>query len=238
MKDFSEMTKFLIINADDFGYTDGVNRGIIEAHQVGVVTSTSLMVDSRWSVDAAKLARKCSRLSVGLHFVATNDEGPLFDLNNIQMVRDELDRQYQSFCDLTGQLPTHLDSHHHVHLRAQTLIQLIAMWAQEHALPLRNIGGVRFNGAFYGHSFNEEWQPHPAPELISVENLKGILSELRGGITELACHPGYFSSDLTSYGLERELELATLVNPAISLLIDELEIQLINFAEVPKLLQV
>src|SRR5687768_10987641 len=126
MKDFFEMTKFLIINADDFGYTDGVNRGIIEAHQKGVVTSTSLMVDSRWSVEAAKLAKKCSRLSVGLHFVATNDEGPLFDLNNIQMVRDELDRQYQSFYDLTGQLPTHIDSHHHVHLRVRTLTPVIS----------------------------------------------------------------------------------------------------------------
>jgi len=230
------MTKFLIINADDFGYTEGVNRGIIDAHYHGVVTSTSLMVTSPSSIEAAKLARKCSRLSVGLHFVATNEEGALFDLSNTKTVREELDRQYQSFCDLIGQLPTHLDSHHHVHLRVDTLTPLVTTWAQEHALLLRDTGRVRFNGAFYGHSFDDQWQPHSAPELISVDNLKRILRELPNGITELACHPGYFTSDLAPYGLEREIELETLVNPALSLLIHELEIQLINFAEVPKLL--
>ena len=230
--------KYLIVNADDFGYTEGVNRGIVEAHHHGVVTSTSLMVDSRWSVEAANLASKCSRLSVGLHFVATNDEGALFDFNDLKKVREELDRQYQRFCDLTGHMPSHLDSHHSVHLRVEILKPLVVRWAQEHALPLRNTGGVRFNGAFYGHSFDDEWQPHPAPELISVENLKGILCELHGGITELACHPGYFTPDLDIYGLEREIELATLINPALSVLIEDLEIRLINFAEVPKLLQV
>ena len=230
------MTKFLIINADDFGYTEGVNRGIIDAHYHGVVTSTSLMVTSPSSIEAAKLARKCSRLSVGLHFVATNEEGALFDLSNTKTVKEELDRQYQSFCDLIGQLPTHLDSHHHVHLRVDTLTPLVITWAQEHALLLRDTGRVRFNGAFYGHSFDDQWQPHSAPELISVDNLKRILRELPNGITELACHPGYFTSDLAPYGLEREIELETLVNPALSLLIHELEIQLINFAEVPKLL--
>jgi predicted glycoside hydrolase/deacetylase ChbG (UPF0249 family) len=227
----------LIVNADDFGYTDGVNRGIIEAHYHGVVTSASLMVTPPSSAAAAKLARECSGLSVGLHFVATNDEGPLFDLNNVQMVKDELDRQYQSFCDLTGQLPTHVDSHHHVHLRIETLTPLVVTWAEEHALSLRNTGRVRFNGGFYGHSFDDQWQPHSAPELISVENLKRILCELPSGITELACHPGYFTSDLVSYGVEREIELATLVNPALSALIHDLEIQLINFAEVPKLVE-
>jgi predicted glycoside hydrolase/deacetylase ChbG (UPF0249 family) len=230
------MTKFLIINADDFGYTPGVNRGIIEAHYNGVVTSTSLVVTAPSSVEAAKLARKCSRLSVGLHFVATNEDGPLFDLDNVNMAREELDRQYQTFCDLAGQLPTHLDSHHHVHLRVDTLTPVIVTWAQEHALPLRNTGRVRFNGGFYGHSFDDQWQPHSAPELISVENLKRILCEVPTGITELACHPGYFTSDLDSYGLEREIELATLVNPALPVLLHELEIQLINFADVPKLL--
>jgi predicted glycoside hydrolase/deacetylase ChbG (UPF0249 family) len=231
------MTKFLIVNADDFGYTDGVNRGIFDAHHHGVVTSTSLMVDSRSSVEAAKLAMKCPRLSVGLHFVATNEEGALFDLSNARIVRGQLDRQYQSFCDLTGHLPTHLDSHHHAHLRVDTLRPLVSMWAEEHALVLRNTGRVRFNGAFYGHSFDDQWQPHSAPELISVENLQRILRELPSGITELACHPGYFTSDLVSYGLERELELATLVNPALPALIRGLEIELINFAEVPSCLE-
>ena len=57
----------LIVNADDFGQSRGVNRGIITAHRDGIVTSASLMV--RWPAvaDAAAYARRHSNLSVGLH---------------------------------------------------------------------------------------------------------------------------------------------------------------------------
>src|SRR2546426_8473794 len=59
--------RYLIVNADDFGRSAGVNRGIIRAHQHGIVTSASLMV--RWpaAAAAAEYARRHSRLSVGLH---------------------------------------------------------------------------------------------------------------------------------------------------------------------------
>jgi hopanoid biosynthesis associated protein HpnK len=59
----------LIINADDFGLTPGVNRAIIEAHQHGVVTSSTLMAVGDAFDDAAKLARQNPRLRVGCHVV-------------------------------------------------------------------------------------------------------------------------------------------------------------------------
>src|SRR6516225_220913 len=61
-------TRSLIVNADDFGQSPGVNRGIIEAHERGIVTSASLMV--RWPAAraAASYARRHLKLSVGLHF--------------------------------------------------------------------------------------------------------------------------------------------------------------------------
>jgi predicted glycoside hydrolase/deacetylase ChbG (UPF0249 family) len=59
--------KILIVNADDFGLSAGVNAGIIRAHEHGIVTSASLMV--RWpaAAAAAALTRSHPRLSVGLH---------------------------------------------------------------------------------------------------------------------------------------------------------------------------
>src|SRR5512144_520435 len=59
--------RYLIVNADDFGLSAGVNRGIIRAHEQGIVTSASLMV--RWpaAADAARYALQHPRLSVGLH---------------------------------------------------------------------------------------------------------------------------------------------------------------------------
>jgi predicted glycoside hydrolase/deacetylase ChbG (UPF0249 family) len=224
------MAKYLIVNADDFGYTRGINRGIIEAHVHGIVSSTSLMVDMPWITEAANLARHHPRLGVGLHFVATNESGPIFNLNDVDIVKAELNRQYKDFCAFMGRPPTHLDSHQHVHLRVEGLKAVFLPWADEHRLPLRNSGGVHFNGEFYGHSFDEQWRAHPAPELISIENLEQILRALPEGITELACHPGYATPDLDSYAFEREIELSTLVNPRLPDLIRELRIELINFA--------
>ena len=57
------MRKYLIINADDFGASVGVNRGIFESHTCGVVTSTSLMVTGRAACEAVAISRDCPGLS-------------------------------------------------------------------------------------------------------------------------------------------------------------------------------
>src|SRR5688500_7142073 len=54
----------LIVNADDLGYDPAVTRGILRAMRQGVVTSTTLMVNTPWAEDAA---READELSVGLH---------------------------------------------------------------------------------------------------------------------------------------------------------------------------
>ena len=59
----------LIINGDDFGYSDAVNRAIIEAHRTGVLTSASLMVNERAASGAVQLAKENPNLAVGLHLV-------------------------------------------------------------------------------------------------------------------------------------------------------------------------
>lgn len=68
----------LIVNADDFGLTFGINRAILEAHQHGIVTSATLMANGAAFFDAAQVARTCARLSVGCHVVLV-DGSPLLD---------------------------------------------------------------------------------------------------------------------------------------------------------------
>src|SRR5438128_7485420 len=116
----------VIVNADDFGQSPGINRGIIEAHERGIVTSASLMV--RWpaATDAAAYARAHATLDVGLHvdlgewwydgaaWCLRYDVVPLTDE---AAVRAEVDRQLAAFESLVGRPPTHVDSHQHVHLR-------------------------------------------------------------------------------------------------------------------------
>jgi chitin disaccharide deacetylase len=59
----------LIVNADDFGFTAGVNRAIVEAHTRGIVTSSTLMANGRALEDAVRLAKTVPGLSVGCHVV-------------------------------------------------------------------------------------------------------------------------------------------------------------------------
>jgi predicted glycoside hydrolase/deacetylase ChbG (UPF0249 family) len=224
------MAKYLIVNADDFGYTRGINQGILAAHIQGFILSASLIVDAPCAAEAASLARKYPNLGVGLHFAATNEHTVLFDLSDLTLVRDELDRQYQRFYQLLGDAPTHLDSHHHIHLREQ-LKPLFLAWADAHGLVLRGLGQVYYNGKFYGQWYDENWHPHLAPEYISLECLEKILRSLPDGVTELACHPGYVTHDLDSpYRVERAIELATLLDPHVLSLIQDLDIKLINFS--------
>jgi hopanoid biosynthesis associated protein HpnK len=72
----------LIINADDFGYTSGVNRAIVEAHTHGVVMSSTLMAKGAAFSEAAQLAKTMPRLSVGCHVVLIDGE-PVLDPDKV-----------------------------------------------------------------------------------------------------------------------------------------------------------
>jgi len=64
----------LIVNADDFGFTAGINRAIVEAHTRGIVTSTTLMANGRAFDDAVRSAATVPGLSVGCHVVLIDGE--------------------------------------------------------------------------------------------------------------------------------------------------------------------
>lgn len=219
----------LIVNADDFGASDGINRGIVEAHGGGVVTSTSLMVTGRAAAGAVALAREHPGLAIGLHWdLDGGDADPSIDLESPAAVRAELARQLEAFHELMGRAPTHVDSHHHVHRRPE-----IAPIARELVaplgVPLREESEVRFIGGFYGQW---EWQVtdlhHVSPEFL----LWILRNEVADGWTEISCHPGYVTDDFTSVYLEeREAELATLTDPLIRAEIDSLGLRLASYAE-------
>src|ERR1051326_8120971 len=118
------MSRHLIVNADDFGLSPGVNRGIIECADRGILTSASLMV--RWpaAIEAAAYASQNLNISIGLHidlgeWVLRNGEWePLYhvvDTEDKQAVEAEITHQLAQFRRLVGRDPSHLDSHQHVH---------------------------------------------------------------------------------------------------------------------------
>jgi chitin disaccharide deacetylase len=223
--------RYLIVNGDDFGASRGVNRGILEAHRRGILTSASLMVNMPGSEEAAHLAREAPELSVGVHVNFTNEGGePVVDLEDVPACRAELGRQLERFRELLGRAPTHLDSHHNVH-RRPGLRPLFVEAARCHALPLREHSPARYFSSFYG-----QWGGETHLEQVGPDTLQRILrSEIGDGVTELACHPGYVDPDFASvYSVEREAELRTLCDPTVRGLLGELGLRLIGFAELAR----
>jgi predicted glycoside hydrolase/deacetylase ChbG (UPF0249 family) len=224
--------KYLIVNGDDFGVSRGINRGIVEAHHHGILTSTSLVVDMPWSEEAAWLSRALPDLGIGLHVKVTNEgREPAMDLTDADNCRAELHRQFCRFEELMGRPPTHLDSHHNVHRDARLLPHFLDL-ARQYGLPLREHSPVRYFSKFYGR-----WGGETHPEQISVEGLLRLVeTNVREGFTELSCHPGYVDPDFQSdYSIEREIELRTLCDPIIRTALAEQHIQLVSFRDLGSL---
>ena len=226
--------KVLIVNADDFGYSHGINRGVLEAHDRGVLTSASLMVNTAASLEAVRMARDAPRVSIGLHANFTNESEQLIDTEDPHACRDELERQFDWFVERTGRLPTHLDSHQHVH-RSPRPLEVFRAFAEQHRIPLRDFGPVLYVGGFYA-----QWELGVSdPAHVSLEALSAILrNEVPEGVTELGCHPGYRDPSFRSiYDEDRERELATLCDPRVREVLCEERIDLISYLEVPDALR-
>jgi predicted glycoside hydrolase/deacetylase ChbG (UPF0249 family) len=233
------MTKrFLIVNADDFGLTTGVNAGIIRAHEHGLVTSASLMVRGAAVAEAAAYAKSHPQLGVGLHvdlceWRCVNDEWELayevVPMNNEQAVAAEVERQLIEFKKIVGREPDHLDSHQHVH-HDEPLKTILATQAKKLGVVLRHADArVNYCGAFYGQS-DKGYAYH---EGISEAALIQTLRELPSGISELCCHPGLDAALDSVYRVEREMECATLCSPLVRAALMEQGIELASFATAP-----
>ena len=133
--------KYLIPNADDFGYTRDVNEGIVHAHRQGILTATTLMATGAAFDHAVALARenpiaRCRRASG-----SGGSEG--FPPTVAQLMRQIALRRIRIYDQLAAQVrkvqsagiqPTHLDTHKHTHLLPPVL-NAVARIASEFQIP-------------------------------------------------------------------------------------------------------
>jgi chitin disaccharide deacetylase len=149
----------LIVNADDLGWTEGVNRGIAEAHRNGIVTSASLLANGAAFASGVEMARTTPGLGVGVHLnlsdgepvaerelVTTllNDKGELEGRPeslllklarrsvSVQEIEQEWDAQIQKV-RASGVEPTHLDGHKHVQM-LPGLFEIVLRLAKKHGI--------------------------------------------------------------------------------------------------------
>lgn len=225
------MTATLIINADDLGYDPAVTRGILEAMNLGIVTSTTMMVNSPHSEDAGKKVHGAV-LGIGLHvnlarwppvskapkYLLGPDggfvEGRIIEMP-IEVVEYETLAQLERLKSLTGRAASHLDVHKHLHKNPNVLEGILRV-ALKHKLPLRSIDpvmrktirerGVVTNDAFIGEAGEQAYW--------TAERLRTHLWALPAeGSVELMCHPGYAPITLKSgYSAQREVELETFLS--------------------------
>ena len=226
---------YLIVNADDFGLSRGVNRGIAAAHEEGIVTSASLMVKQAGAEEAAAYTRRQPALDVGLHvelqevrrsrlrpWSRSRRGGPA----QLDEVRVEVEEQLTRYRELMGKDPSHLDSHHHRH-RYEPARSVLLEMTRRLGIPLRESDEkIRFCGDFYGQQKGRPW-----PEGIQPSALVELLESLPPGVTELCTHPGYADDVDTHYKRERAVEVETLCEPSVRAAIDRLGIRLITFRE-------
>lgn len=139
--------RILTVNADDFGFTRGVNRGILHCHLNGILTSTTLMANGEAFEDAVSLARSHPSLDVGAHLVLVQGRsvvsGDPLPESVGRLVSALLLRRLDPYAELRAQIekilaagirPTHLDTHKHTHLLPPVLDAVLRL-AAEYRVP-------------------------------------------------------------------------------------------------------
>jgi predicted glycoside hydrolase/deacetylase ChbG (UPF0249 family) len=247
--------RYLIVNADDFGFSPAVNEGVCEAHLRGVVTDASLLVRSPYAAHAVQLAQKANfpigiHVDLVTHFVYPHSHalGPESNLVR-ELFRREFDHQpgqpmacellvqiyreiraqIREFSEMAGRLPTHLDYHFGLHYLPEVMaIYLIV--AEEYQIP------VRWGSQYAGEN------PYSLSPACLCDRFRGIetggmdlfLSLVRQpweGVMEMICHPGYFTPEglPDSYNREREHELGVLTDVQLITELKQEGIELVNY---------
>lgn len=242
----------LIVNADDFGFSEGVNRGIVEAYKNGIVTSCSVMMTMPALTHAKVLAQKNPELKLGLHLNMTlgrpltncisliKENGFFYkpkekpDINKFlkSEIKIEFLAQYKKFISEFKRKPTHLDTHLYAHQIYGVVKEVISEISEEKNIPVRDLDTPGFKKAYFIDWFKVcKNETEDAIWLRFEENKQLILSQ---EIAELMVHPAWPDNYLckhSSYNKQRLIELKILTSDKIKKFIKENKIILTDFEE-------
>ncbi|MGC4377482.1 chitin disaccharide deacetylase [Fictibacillus sp. Mic-4] len=221
----------LIVNADDFGFSRGVNYGILDCHQNGIVNSATMMMNAAGTEHAIELAKENPSLQIGIHLVLTagkplstnvpslvDEEGNFKKQAHILQHKDvdldELEREWSAQIEVflsSGLKPTHFDSHHHMH-GIREFYPVVQKLSEKYQLPVRKCneeleGIPSFTDVFF-HDFYGE--------TIAGDYFEHLSERVEDGKTvEVMCHPAYIDVELmssSSYNIARLNETEILMN--------------------------
>ena len=256
----SEPPKKLIVNADDFGFTHDVNRGILEAHLKGIVTSTTLMANGSAFDDAVRLARQTPTLDVGCHLTLVGAPRLPETVSSLLVeiargrvrIYEELASQVRRIID-AGIRPTHLDTHKHTHLLPEVLRAVVRI-AREFGIPwvrapfdsprglalkvrLMRLTRPRFLGVLRKNCCRatDHFVGFQLTGFLGAAELVDVIRRLPNGTTELMCHPGRLTDELraarTRLKQSRQRELEALTAPEVREALLRAGVRLVNYRD-------
>ncbi|MFC1501222.1 carbohydrate deacetylase [Elusimicrobiota bacterium] len=219
--------KKLIINADDFGYRQDINEGIIFSHQNGLVSSTSLLINKEAAEDAVAQSKDNPNLGIGLHldldkfFEVDHKRGIVtnwISKHNLGEVVDEAKKQIDKYLSF-GFKPIHVDSHHHAHMRPE-LFELVCKLCKD--------SGFKVIRIFEKNNINDFKKTAKSHNLKFTDNsIEGWYMghiDQQHKVEELITHPGYGE-------LWREAELAHCCHPDLREQLNKSNIEVIKFSD-------
>jgi len=239
----------IIVNADDFGYSNAINYGIIDAYKEGVLTSTTLMVDMPGTIHAINLMKENPGLGVGLHLNFTLGKpltnGKTLVGKNGEMIKpldlpqthkyseeelwDEALAQFNKYVELTGKKPTHIDTHLFSSDKVEEISNVVVKFAKKNNIPVRNKDINSFPRVKFICHHNFSRKAH-------LNYLFDLQSEIfKYEIIEIMVHPGYVDQyliDNSSYTIERVQEVEMLCGEEIKELFKRYDAKLISYKEI------
>ena len=210
------MSKYLIINADDFGMSEVFNRVILDLIKKDLIKSTTVMIDrvtenQKKQFDVLINLSKSKNLSIGLHLEFKDSDYP-----------SQIKSQYQKFKEILGFNPSHIDIH-----KAHSLMDSfsdVAEFCRKNNLPLRNSGalheGIKTTSAeaFFG-------------SIADFEKIKEWIKTFEDKkYYEILFHPGKFDSSCkSSLNKDRERDVEHIKN--LNLILDENNIKVVSYLD-------
>ena len=250
------MTRQLIINADDCNLTAGVTRGILLAHDRGVVTSTTVLMNLPLSEETVKEIKKRRTLGLGIHLNVTlgmplSSPSKVHSLvkpdgffrrpadyekkrPSIQDLIREYAAQIRLFEKRFGRMPDHIDTHHHLHDRSG-FFEAYASVARKWKVPVRRCQFFQKLGERETTSLKTTdylFGNLEAKFCWTPEPFWGVVENLPEGTNEIACHPGFCDTSLrkiSSLTDAREKELNLFSDGKLRKRIANLGVELTHF---------
>ena len=244
-------SRFLIINADDLGISPEVNHGIFAAYEQGLVTDSSLLPKGPYSHEAIDMINTNIGFPVGIHidldsllgwespgkekFTRTELHLMMNNADFVQRVKQEIHEQIEIFLG-AGLIPSHIDTHHHVHGFPQIFESLLE------AMDSYGIKALRFSQKGYAllgrkdilvAEETAQWMEDSLrereiayPQLLIDPLVPFSLQELPSGVTELMVHPSMGGDPW------RQRDFEMLVDPLFMTTVRDEGIKLISFTEI------